>query len=50
MWLLVAGYCGGRPADLVFVMDGSGSITSHDFFEQKRFIKGMVDLFETDTG
>lgn len=43
-------YCGGKPADLVFVMDSSGSISSSDFIKQKEFITGMVDLFETDTG
>ena len=48
--MVVVGYCGGKPADLVFVMDGSGSISSSNFIEQKRFIKGMVDLFETDSG
>ena len=31
-------------------MDSSGSIGSGDFEQQKSFIKGMVDLFETDTG
>ena len=48
--LLLSEYCGGKPADLVFVMDSSGSIGADDFVRQKNFIKGMVDLFETDTG
>ena len=43
-------YCGGNPADLIFVMDSSGSIDPGAFVKQKEFVKAMIDLFDINSG
>lgn len=43
-------FCGGHPADIVFIMDSSGSISGMDFDRQKAFVSGMVNLFDIDSG
>ncbi|XP_044311620.1 collagen alpha-6(VI) chain-like isoform X2 [Varanus komodoensis] len=37
--------CGTQMADLVFLIDGSGSISDHDFATMKTFMKEIVDSF-----
>lgn len=41
-------FCGEHPADIVFIMDSSGSIGPVDFERQKDFVTGMVELFDID--
>ena len=42
---LVAG-CGGKPADIVFVLDASGSIWAPDFQKQLKFVEDIVGVFD----
>jgi collagen type VI alpha len=38
--------CGGKPADVFFVIDSSGSITSKDFNKELQFVQSVVKLFD----
>ncbi|XP_060073181.1 collagen alpha-6(VI) chain-like [Ylistrum balloti] len=38
--------CGGKPADLYFVLDSSNSIHISDFDRQLRFVSEVVDIFD----
>ena len=38
--------CGGKPADVYFLLDSSSSIWIVDFKKQIQFVKEVVDLFE----
>lgn len=38
--------CGGKPADIVFVLDSSSSIPFKDFLKELNFTKNVVDLFD----
>ncbi|KAI0238260.1 Cartilage matrix protein [Lamellibrachia satsuma] len=38
--------CGTKPADIVFLLDSSGSIWERDFPKQLRFVEGVVDMFD----
>ena len=38
--------CGGKPADLMFILDGSSSIWGPDFARQLRFVQDMVGTFD----
>ncbi|XP_067673461.1 collagen alpha-1(XXI) chain-like isoform X2 [Haliotis asinina] len=38
--------CGGKPADVVFVLDSSASISAEDFHKQIEFTSDVVDLFD----
>ena len=38
--------CGARPADIVFVLDASGSIWEPDFRTQLRFVQGIAKTFQ----
>ena len=40
----LAGCDSSKGADIVFVLDGSGSIGSHDFEEVKEFVKSVCML------
>lgn len=37
--------CGSRPADVIFVLDSSGSISNRNFNRQIRFVIDVVDQF-----
>ncbi|KAL4227330.1 Trimeric coiled-coil oligomerization domain of matrilin [Mactra antiquata] len=41
--------CGGKPADVVFVVDSAGSITRKDFNKQLQFVQNVVELFDLST-
>lgn len=43
--MLLAG-CDGKPADVVFALDASGSIWAPDFRRQLQFVQEMVSVFE----
>ncbi|XP_045215666.2 cartilage matrix protein-like [Mercenaria mercenaria] len=38
--------CGGKPADVFFIIDSSGSITSKDFNKEVQFVQSVVKLFD----
>ena len=38
--------CGGRPADIVFCLDGSSSIWGPDFNRQLEFVEDMTRVFQ----
>ncbi|XP_064613512.1 collagen alpha-4(VI) chain-like [Liolophura sinensis] len=38
--------CGGKPAEIVFVLDSSSSIYPEDYAEQIRFVRDVVDIFD----
>ena len=38
--------CQGKPADVVFLLDSSGSILPPDFQRQLDFVKDVIDLFD----
>jgi len=38
--------CGTKPADIIFLLDSSGSIWEKDFPKQLRFVEGVVDLLD----
>ena len=38
--------CGGKPADIYFMVDASSSIMEHNFRKILNFIKDVIDLFE----
>ncbi|KAL5004050.1 hypothetical protein ScPMuIL_017506 [Solemya velum] len=38
--------CGGKPADVFFLLDSSSSIELPDFYKQKNFVKNVVNLFD----
>ena len=42
----VSAGCGGRPAEIVFALDASGSIWGPDFKRQLQFIQDLVGVFE----
>jgi len=42
--------CRNHPADIVFVLDESGSIWGPHFQEQLRFVNSVVDSFDIATG
>ena len=37
--------CGGKPADIVFALDASGSIWGPDFSHQKTFVSDVIRVF-----
>ncbi|XP_069138667.1 cartilage matrix protein-like [Argopecten irradians] len=39
-------FCGGKPADLYFLLDSSNSIHITDFERQLRFVSDVVDIFD----
>ncbi|GAB1597680.1 collagen alpha-6(VI) chain-like [Argonauta hians] len=39
-------YCGGKPADVYFLLDSSTSIWFIDFDKQIKFVENMIELFE----
>ncbi|XP_014787765.1 collagen alpha-4(VI) chain [Octopus bimaculoides] len=39
-------YCGGKPADVYFLLDSSTSIWFIDFAKQIKFVENMIELFE----
>ena len=38
--------CQGKPADVMFLLDGSGSILPLDFQRQLDFVKDVIDVFD----
>ncbi|KAK6192780.1 hypothetical protein SNE40_004195 [Patella caerulea] len=38
-------YCGGKPADVVFLLDASNSIWGPDFKKQLEFVQNIVSMF-----
>ena len=38
--------CGGKPAEIVFALDSSGSIWAPDFKRQLNFVKDLVGAFQ----
>lgn len=38
--------CGGKPADVFFVIDSSGSISSKDFNKEVQFVQSVVKVFD----
>lgn len=38
--------CGGKPADVFFLVDASGSITDKDFSREISFVQNVVDMFD----
>ena len=40
----------GCPADIVFVLDESNSISHRDLYKGKRFITGVIDLLDVANG
>ena len=40
-----SGECGERPADVIFIMDSSGSISAADFQRQLRFVGDVINEF-----
>lgn len=38
--------CGGKPADVIFVLDTSSSIWIDDFLVQQDFVSDVVDIFD----
>lgn len=38
--------CGGKPADVFFVIDSSGSINSKDFNKELDFVRNVVKMFD----
>ncbi|KAH3884485.1 collagen alpha-4(VI) chain-like isoform X2 [Dreissena polymorpha] len=45
---LISAACGGRPADVFFVLDSSGSIDPDDFRKEVRFTQDVASMFGTD--
>ncbi|XP_062579726.1 collagen alpha-6(VI) chain-like isoform X1 [Saccostrea cucullata] len=39
-------YCSGKPADVLFLLDSSSSISRNDFKKQLSFIKSVVNVFD----
>ncbi|OWF48412.1 cartilage matrix protein-like [Mizuhopecten yessoensis] len=39
-------FCGGKPADMYFLLDSSNSIHITDFDRQLRFVSDIVDIFD----
>ncbi|GAB1598663.1 collagen alpha-1(XII) chain-like, partial [Argonauta hians] len=39
-------YCGGKPADIVFLLDASASIWGPDFKKQTKFVENVVSMFQ----
>ncbi|CAI9734866.1 Hypothetical predicted protein [Octopus vulgaris] len=39
-------YCGGKPADIVFLLDASASIWGPDFKKQTKFVEDVVSMFQ----
>ncbi|XP_033750926.1 cartilage matrix protein-like [Pecten maximus] len=39
-------FCGGKPADLYFLLDSSNSIHITDFDRQLRFVSDVIDIFD----
>lgn len=42
--------CGGKPADVFFLLDSSSSIWLPDFHKQLRFVEHVIDLLNTTNG
>ncbi|XP_041375252.1 cartilage matrix protein-like [Gigantopelta aegis] len=43
-------YCGGKPADIYFLLDSSNSIWIHDFnLRMVKFVRDMVNIFDIGT-
>ena len=42
--------CGGKPADVFFVIDSSGSISSRNFRKELKFAKDVASMFDTKEG
>ncbi|WAR03535.1 COCA1-like protein [Mya arenaria] len=40
----------GRPADVYFLLDSSGSISPGDFRKELRFTNDVTEMFDTDSG
>lgn len=39
-------YCGGKPADIVFILDASASIWGPDFRKQTKFVENVISMFQ----
>lgn len=39
-------YCGGKPADIVFILDASASIWGPDFRKQTKFVEDVISMFQ----
>lgn len=42
--------CGNNPADIVFVLDESGSIWGPDFDRQISFVENVISIFDISEG
>ncbi|XP_060576962.1 cartilage matrix protein-like [Ruditapes philippinarum] len=40
--------CGGKPADVFFALDSSGSLSSEDFEKELRFTQNVASVFDLD--
>ena len=38
--------CGGKPADVYFLIDSSGSLMKSDFHRELKFVEDVVDVFD----
>ena len=39
--------CGGKPADVFFVLDSSGSISTRNFRKELKFTEDVASMFDT---
>ena len=44
---MIISACGGKPADVFFVLDSSGSISTRNFRKELKFTEDVASMFDT---